>query len=59
MKDETAKEIKEILKRKGITQFKLAAILGCAPATVSRWIKGKAKMDQAYKQLIRMHPDLK
>ena len=42
----TGKEMRELRKAKGLTQFKLALLMGVTPPTIYRWETGRAAISE-------------
>lgn len=52
-------EIRLILEMTGMKQYELAELIGCPPATLSRWLNGKSHITHAYRILIENHLEMK
>lgn len=44
----TAQAVNYVLVREGLSKYRLAKILGCAPVSVNQWLRG-TKMSDFYK----------
>lgn len=47
------REVRRIRKRLGISQRKLAALLGVSPAAVARWERGHLAVNDNHERLLR------
>ncbi|MEZ6184082.1 MAG: helix-turn-helix domain-containing protein [Planctomycetota bacterium] len=50
----SAQEVREIRSRLGISQRKLASLLGVSPAAVARWERGDLAVGPAHERLLRL-----
>ena len=50
--DGLIKKLKDAIEKTGMPQYELAALIGCPPATLNRWVMGKFAPSVAWQRVI-------
>jgi len=57
--DPAVEEIKQYMKKKGLTQEDFAREINCSAATVNRWLRGKFIPGRSYRYILRLKKIIK
>lgn len=52
--DPIIKQVKQYMKKKGLTQEDFAREINCSAATVNRWLRGKFIPGRSYRYILKL-----